>query len=99
MCGQVLRFPDGVAADVTFWRHKGTTALPRLEPGEQWLVSAAEAEARGDRKGAPPYCRIMSRVGENRLRLLHRKTPAMSRLGTIDWPLLEDPILVALVTD
>ena len=43
VCGQVLRFADGVAADVTFWRHKGTTALPRLEP---------EAEACGDRKGA-----------------------------------------------
>ena len=31
--------------------------------------------------------------------LLHLKTPAMSRLGTIDWPSLEDLILVTPVTD
>jgi hypothetical protein len=31
--------------------------------------------------------------------LLHSKTPTMSRLGTIDWPSFEDPILVTPVTD
>lgn len=79
-----------------FWRHKGTAASPRLEPESSGFCPAAEVG-----KGGPilpdhePVVKTASTGGG----LLHSKTPTMSRLGTIDWPSFEDPILVTPVTD
>ena len=97
MCGQVLRFADGAATDVTFLAPQRDGSVAKTGAGEQWLLSG-----RGDREKGPPILpdhEPVVKTASTRGGLLHSKTPTMSRLGTIDWPSFKNPILVTPVTD